>query len=81
MDKLQCQIDRLYNELLMCIERDMNPPMIIEKPKKINVSRVEIDFGYGKFIELTDKEYEEVIFWNEETKQWDANSIRLILKK
>jgi len=81
MDKLQCYIDGVYNELLMCIERDMNPSMIIEKPKKINVARVEIDYGDGKFIELTDKEYEEVIFWNEGIKQWDSNSIRLIPKK
>ncbi len=57
------------------------PSNYYRETKKINVVRVEIDCGDGKFTELTDKEYEEVIFLNEEIKQWDANSIRLILKK
>ena len=51
-----------------------------EKPKKLHIKSISVNYGDGKWVDLNENEYQEVIFWDKENEKWDSNSFRLIPK-
>lgn len=47
------------------------------KPKKLNIKSISINYGDGKWKDLDDNEYEEIIFLNKEDNKWDSSGFRL----